>query len=64
MITRKRCPAATLLHDRHMVTGERTWRLVDPNGREIEVCSAACVVTWLCSVGVFADARELEEVAA
>lgn len=39
-----------------MVTGERTWRLMDPDGQELVLCSAACVITWLCAVGVFEDA--------
>jgi len=44
---RSRCPAADLWGDRHMVT-DRRWTLTTPDGEEIVLCSAACVLSWIC----------------
>ena len=43
------CPTSATWHGRNMVT-DRRWRITTPDNRETVVCSAACALTWLCSV--------------
>jgi hypothetical protein len=44
---RVRCPAADLWGARHMIA-DRRWVLRTPDGEEIALCSAACVLSWIC----------------
>jgi hypothetical protein len=46
---RVQSPTSTTWHGRHYVA-DRRWRIVAPDDRETVLCSAACAITWLCSV--------------
>ena len=43
------CPTSATWHGRHYVT-DRRWTVTTPEGVETVLCSASCVLTWLCSV--------------
>jgi hypothetical protein len=42
-------PTPATWHGRHMVT-DRRWTITTPDNQETVLCSAACVLTWLCAV--------------
>lgn len=46
---RQQCPTSATWHGRHFVT-DRRWTITTPENVETVLCSAACTVTWLCSV--------------
>ncbi len=44
---RVRCAAAGLFRDKHLATVTR-WTVTSPDGVERALCSAACVLEWIC----------------
>jgi hypothetical protein len=44
---RQACAARLIYRDHHLATG-RPWRLITPDGDELVLCSASCVLEVLC----------------
>src|SRR5688572_7723064 len=56
---RVRCAARSLDPTRHYATARR-WQITTPDGETITVCSAACLLSWICHEGLPAGAQTAE----